>query len=86
MLLAVRSPKTATDTAFALGALVFGFGIATWSGTVGFGDSMTAVQARLGSDSGWTRRGARRAFAVLTWVGTGWTAAAVLASLALVGP
>jgi hypothetical protein len=85
-LLSVLAPRAATDTSFALGALVFGFGVATWSGTVGFGDSVTAVRARLGWDTGWTEQGARQAFAVLTWVGVGWVGAAVAASLALVGP
>jgi hypothetical protein len=85
LLLAVASPRKATDTAFALGALVLGFGVTAWSGTVGLGESLTEVQRHLSSDSGWTQAGARRAFAVLTWVGTGWTLASVVFSVALVG-
>ncbi|QAU13346.1 hypothetical protein EKH57_11795 [Halorubrum sp. BOL3-1] len=84
-LLPVLGPRGATDTSFALGVLVFGFGVATWGGTVGFGDSMAAVQDHLGGESGWNPEGARQAFAVLTWVGAGWSAAAVSASIALVG-
>ncbi|SDX85570.1 hypothetical protein SAMN04487946_103125 [Halobellus clavatus] len=85
-LLPLFGARAATDTSFALGALVFGFGIATWAGTVGFGSSVAAVQERLGGHSGWTQEGARQAFAVLTWIGVGWSATAVAASLALVGP
>ena len=81
----VTGAKRATDTSFALGVLLFGFGVATWGGAVGFGDSMSAVQDHLGGESAWTREGARQAFAVLTWVGAGWTGAAVGASILLVG-
>ncbi|MFA1611449.1 DUF7268 family protein [Halobellus rubicundus] len=84
-LLPLSGPKAATDTSFALGALVFGFGVATWAGTVGFGESLGAVQDRLGGHSGWTQEGARQAFAVLTWVGVGWSSAAIATSIALVG-
>ena len=85
VLFPIAGAKQATDTSFALGALLFGFGVATWGGAVGFGDSMSAVQDHLGGESSWTRSGARQAFAVLTWVGVGWSAAAVAMSIALVG-
>ena len=85
VLLSVTGPQQATDASFALGALLFGFGVAAWGGTVGFGDSMSTVQNRLGGESEWTREGARQAFAVLTWVGAGWAGAAVGASILLVG-
>ncbi|MDB2225850.1 hypothetical protein PM076_15915 [Halorubrum ezzemoulense] len=77
--------RRATDTSFALGVLLFGFGVATWGGAVGFGDSMSAVQSHLGGESAWSREGARQAFAVLTWVGAGWAGTAVGASILLVG-
>jgi hypothetical protein len=85
LLLPVAGARGATDTSFALGALLFGFGVATWGGTVGFGGSMSAVQSHLGGESEWSREGARQAFAVLTWVGAGWTGTAVAASILLVG-
>ena len=84
-LLAVASPRGATDTAFALGTLLLGFGVAAWAGTVGFGDAIGRLQEYRDGDSGWTQTGARQAFAVLTWVGVGWTVAAVAASIAAVG-
>jgi len=77
--------KQATDTSFAFGVLLFGFGVATWGGAVGFGDSMSAVQDHLGGESAWTREGARQAFAVLTWIGAGWAGTAVAASILFVG-
>ena len=84
-LLSVVGAKAATDASFALGTLVLGFGVATWAGTIGFGESMAAMQDHLGGESGWNQGGARQAFAVLTWIGVGWSAAAVAASILLVG-
>ena len=84
-LLAVGSPRTATDTAFALGILVAGFGVAAWSGTIALGNSIERLQEHRDSDSEWTQAGARQAFAVLTWVGFGWTVASVAASAVAVG-
>ncbi|MBB6645228.1 hypothetical protein H5V44_02770 [Halobellus sp. MBLA0160] len=84
-LLAVGSPREATDTAFALGALVLGFGVTAWSGAIGLGNSIERYQAYRDGDSQWTQAGARRAFAVLTWVGLGWALGAVAASVAIVG-
>ncbi|MGQ3328552.1 MULTISPECIES: DUF7268 family protein [Halorubrum] len=85
VLFPIAGAKQATDTSFALGALLFGFGVATWGGAVGFGDSMSAVQDHLGGESEWSREGARQAFAVLTWVGAGWAGTAVAASILFVG-
>jgi hypothetical protein len=81
----VIGAKQATDTSFAFGVLLFGFGVATWGGAVGFGDSMSTVQNHLGGESEWSRKGARQAFAVLTWTGAGWAGTAVVASILLVG-
>jgi hypothetical protein len=82
-LLAVSSPKGATDTAFALGALVLGFGVLAWSSAVGLGRTIEGMQEQLDVSSGWTEAGARRAFFVLSWTGTGWVVAAALTSIAL---
>ena len=85
VLLAVGSPRTATDTAFALGILVAGFGVTAWSGTLALGNSIERLREHRDSDSGWTQAGARQAFAVLSWVGFGWTVASIAASVAAVG-
>ncbi|WP_247729135.1 DUF7268 family protein [Halovivax limisalsi] len=82
-LLVVFSPKGATDTAFALGALVCGFGVTAWSSTVGLGETIEGLQQHLGNNSGWTNAGARRAFFVLSWTGAGWMIAAALTSILL---
>jgi hypothetical protein len=84
-LLAVSSPRSATDTAFALGALVLGFGVTAWSGAIGLGNSIERMQEYRDGESRWTQAGARRAFAVLTWVGLGWAMGSVAASVAAVG-
>ncbi|MCG1001850.1 MULTISPECIES: hypothetical protein [Halobacterium] len=83
VLLAVTSPKGATDTAFALGALVFGFGMFAWATAVGLGETLDGVQNRLDVSSAWTEAGAREAFFVLSWAGAGWAFAAAAASVAL---
>ena len=84
-LLAVTSPRGATDTAFALGALVLGFGVTAWSGAIGLGDSIERMQEYRDGESRWTQAGARRAFAVLTWTGFGWVIGSIAASIAAVG-
>ncbi len=82
-LLAVTSPKGATDTAFALGALVLGFGVFAWATAVGLGETLRGVQAYVDVGSAWTEAGAREAFFVLTWTGAGWAFAAAVTSVAL---
>lgn len=82
-LLAVTSPKGATDTAFALGALVLGFGVFAWATAVGLGETLRGVQAYVDVGSAWTEAGAREAFFVLTWTGAGWAFAAAVTSIAL---
>lgn len=54
-------------------------------GLVGLGESLTRLQELSDVDAGWTQVGARRAFAVLSWLGVGWALGAVVASVALVG-
>lgn len=82
-LLLVTTPKGATDTSFAFGALVLGFGVTAWSMAVGLGETINGVRRHLGGDSGWTERGAREAFFVLSWTGAGWVLTAALISIAL---
>jgi len=82
-LLVVTSPKGATDTAFALGALVLGFGVTAWSTAVGLGRTIEGMQEQLDVRSGWTEASAREAFFVLSWTGAGWMVAAAVASVVL---
>ncbi|ELZ35679.1 DUF7268 family protein [Halorubrum tebenquichense] len=82
-LLAFQPAKPATDTSFALGALVLGFGVTAWSSAVGLGRTIEGLQARLDVSSDWTEASAREAFFVLSWTGTGWAVAAALTSVAL---
>ena len=82
-LLTVFTPKGATDTSFALGALVFGFGLTAWSTAVGLGETISGLRSQMDVSSGWTEAGAREAFFVLSWTGAGWMVAAAITSVAL---
>ncbi|CQH44547.1 uncharacterized protein HHUB_1062 [Halobacterium hubeiense] len=82
-LLVVTSPKGATDTAFALGALVLGFGVFAWATAVGLGETLRGVKQYVDVGSAWTEAGAREAFFVLSWTGAGWAFAAAVTSIAL---
>ncbi|MFD1512997.1 DUF7268 family protein [Halomarina rubra] len=64
-------PRPASTTAFALGALVFGFGTLGWSGSVFLGESVESAQRFLDTESNWTEAGSRRAMARLAGAGAG---------------
>ena len=61
----------AIDTTFALGSLVFGFGLLGWSGAVALGRGIEAMQTHLDTNSGWTEPDARRAMARILGFGLG---------------
>ncbi|QCC59694.1 hypothetical protein DVR14_14080 [Natrinema thermotolerans] len=82
-LLVVLSPRTATDTAFAFGTLLLGFGVTAWSTAVGLGRTIEGMRDRLDVSSGWTEAGAREAFFVMSWTGAGWVVAAAGCSILL---
>jgi len=56
---------------FALGALVFGFGLLGWSGSILAGRGIEAMQEHMGTRSNWTERDSRRAMARLCGGGGG---------------
>lgn len=82
-LLTVWSARGATDTAFALGALVLGFGVTAWSTAVGLGRTIEGMHDHLDVNSGWTEASAREAFFVVSWTGAGWVVAAAASSIVL---
>ncbi|RZH66783.1 DUF7268 family protein [Natrinema altunense] len=82
-LLIVWTPRAATDTAFALGALVLGFGVIAWSTAVGLGHTIEGMKAHLDVSAGWTEASAREAFFVVSWTGAGWVVAAAACSILL---
>lgn len=61
----------AADTAFLLGALVFGFGLLGWSGSILAGRSFEELNRRLDTGSEWTERDSRRAMARVGGFGAG---------------
>jgi hypothetical protein len=64
-------PLLASTTAFALGALVFGFGTLGWSGSVLLGESVESAQRFLETGTDWTEASSRRAMARIAGVGAG---------------
>lgn len=63
--------EAGTRTAFALGALVLGFGVLGWSGSAMVGDSVETAQRYMETGTDWTERGSRRAMARLSGAGAG---------------
>ncbi|WP_323173974.1 hypothetical protein [Natrialba sp. PRR66] len=82
VLASIWTPRTGTDTAFALGALVLGFGVTAWSTAVGMGRTIEGMRDRLDVSSDWTEASAREAFFVVSWTGAGWVVAAAACSIA----
>lgn len=76
-------PRFATRKAFGVGAVVMGFGLLGWSGTVLAGDGYEAMQDHLETGTDWTERKGRRAMARLGGFGVGWMVAVSLIAAAL---
>jgi hypothetical protein len=75
-----ESVRFASEKMFALAALVFGFAILGWSGSVFAGRGVENVQRQLGGGSDWSEADSRRAMAVLGSVGLGGMVGASLAT------
>lgn len=63
--------QAASSRSFALGSLVFAFGILGWSAAVFVGGGHKPIHEVLGFGPDWTEHGARRAMSVLTGIGAG---------------
>ena len=70
-LAAARTPEFASTQIFAVGALVLGFAVLGWSGSVLAGSAVETLQAYLDAETDWTERDSRRAMARLTGFGAG---------------
>lgn len=62
---------TAVTTVFAVGALLLGFGLLGWSGSVFAGRGIENMQTYMGTSTGWTEADSRRAMARLLGFGLG---------------
>lgn len=62
---------TAVTTVFAVGALLLGFGLLGWSGSVFAGRGIENMQTYMGTATGWTEADSRRAMARLLGFGLG---------------
>lgn len=66
-----RNARVVSAIVFSLAALVFGFGLSAWAGTLLLGESFERVHAMLDVDADWTAADSRQAMAVLAAVGGG---------------
>lgn len=84
--LALRTgePRFASTQVFALGALVLGFGVLGWSGSILVGDSVETAQRYTERRTDWTERDSRRAMARLSGAGAG-AMLGVVATMTLLG-
>ena len=81
LVLSGESVRFASSKVFAVGALVFGFSILGWSGSVFAGRGMESFQQYLGGRSDWSEADSRRAMTVLGSVGAGGMVGASLATV-----
>ena len=82
--LAIASGETlqsASETVFAVGALVFGFALIGWSGSVFMGDAVESMQEYMDTNTNWTEADSRQAMAILGSVGLGGMVGASLATV-----
>lgn len=71
-LLVAGGPTFASRKTFAVGALLFGFGLLGWSGSILAGDGFEAMQELLDVRTRWTETASRRAMARIIGLGAGW--------------
>jgi hypothetical protein len=83
LVLAGESLRFASEKTFAVAALVFGFSLLGWSGSVFAGRGIENFQEHLGGRSDWSEADSRRAMAVLGAIGAGGMAGASLATIVL---
>lgn len=81
LVLSGESVQFASSKVFAVAALVFGFSLLGWSGSVFAGRGMESFQRYLGGRSDWSEADSRRAMTVLGSVGIGGMVGASLATL-----
>lgn len=74
----------ASRKTFALGALLMGFGLLGWSGSVLAGEGYESMQRHLDTGTNWTEESSRRAMARVGGFGAGWMVATAAVDAALV--
>jgi len=75
--------RAATETTFAVGALLLGFGVLGWSGSVMAGRGIENMQRYMDTGSDWTETDSRRAMARISGFGVGVMLAGSLATVLL---
>lgn len=77
--------RSASDTTFALGTLVMGFGTVGWSGSIMAGRGIEEMQRHLDTGTGWTEADSRRAMTRIAGFGAGMMIGTVLSTVVLAG-
>ncbi|PSP54918.1 hypothetical protein BRC82_07915 [Halobacteriales archaeon QS_1_67_19] len=83
LVVAGHTLRFASEQVFAIGALVLGFSVLGWSGTVFAGRGIEHFQEYLGGNADWSEADSRQAMVVLGCVGAGGMAGATLATIAV---
>lgn len=78
-----ESLRYASQKVFAVGALVFGFALLGWSGSVFAGEAVENVQTYMDTNSEWSEADSRRAMTFLGGIGAGGMVGASLATVVL---
>ncbi|EMA40171.1 DUF7268 family protein [Halococcus hamelinensis] len=79
----VRPLDFASTQTFAVGALVLGFGVLGWSGSVLAGRGVESLQAYLDADTDWTEADSRRAMTRVSGFGVGVMVGVVVTTVAI---
>ncbi|MEF8774046.1 MAG: hypothetical protein V5A37_04945 [Halobacteriales archaeon] len=75
--------RFASRKTFAFGALLLGFGLLGWSGSIMAGSGVEAMQRHLDVGGGWTERKSRRAMIRIGSFGAGWMVGSAVATAVL---
>jgi hypothetical protein len=78
-----EGPGFAGRKSFAVGAVLLGFGLLGWSGSIMAGEGFESMRAHLDVSSDWTERRSRRAMARVGGLGGGWMVGASIAAAVL---
>ncbi|RJS96299.1 hypothetical protein [Halococcus sp. IIIV-5B] len=79
----LRNLDFASTQTFAVGALVLGFGVLGWSGSVLAGRGIESLQTYLDADSDWTEADSRRAMTRISGFGAGVMVGVVVVTVAI---
>lgn len=80
-----ETAQYASEKVFAVGALVLGFAVLGWSGSVFAGEAVENMQKYMDTNTEWTEASSRRAMTILAGLGLGGMVGASLATVVVGG-